>query len=84
MQALSRHYWKQNFKATETARKICKVESEGTVSIRAVEKWFVMGDFEATDGRCRHATSFNFATTSLDLGGTDEVEDAKQPTITKP
>lgn len=38
--ALLLHYWKQNFKATDAAQKICEVEGEGSISIRAAQKWF--------------------------------------------
>lgn len=34
------HYWRQGFKATDAVRKICEVEGEGIVEIRAAQKWF--------------------------------------------
>ena len=37
---LLRHYWKQQFKAAEAAKKICKVEGEDVLSIRTAQKWF--------------------------------------------
>ena len=38
--AILRHYWKRCSKAAEAARKICEVEGEGTVEIRAPQVWF--------------------------------------------
>ena len=35
-----RHYWKQNFKASEATRKICDVEGEDVVSTRVAQRWF--------------------------------------------
>ena len=35
-----RHYYKQEFKVTDAAKKICQVEGKGTVSVRTVQYWF--------------------------------------------
>jgi histone-lysine N-methyltransferase SETMAR len=40
IRVLLRHYWKQKFKATEAARKICQVEGEQAVSINVAQYWF--------------------------------------------
>lgn len=40
IRVILRHYWKQGYKATEAARKICDVEGDGTVEIRAAQIWF--------------------------------------------
>lgn len=37
---LLKHYWKQNFRAIDAAKKICEVEGDNSVSIRTVQKWF--------------------------------------------
>lgn len=37
---LLRHYWKQNFKATDAVKRICEVEGDGIVQIRVAQKWF--------------------------------------------
>jgi transposase len=37
---LLHHYWKQNLKATETAKKICEVEGNGVISNRTAQNWF--------------------------------------------
>lgn len=34
------HYWEQEFRATEVARKIYKVEGSDVVSILTAQKWF--------------------------------------------
>ena len=34
------HYWKQEFKATDAAKKICQVEGKGTVAVRTAQYWF--------------------------------------------
>ena len=39
IRAVLRHYWKQKFKATEAAKKICEVEGEGTVEIKTAQFW---------------------------------------------
>jgi hypothetical protein len=44
IRAILRHYWKQGYKAAKAARKICEVECEGTVEIRAAQIWFQKGD----------------------------------------
>ena len=48
IRAILRIYWKQGYKAAEATCKICKVEGEGTVVIRAAQIWFQKfnkGDF---------------------------------------
>ena len=40
IRVLLRHYWKQNFKANETAQKLCEVEGEETITIEETEDWF--------------------------------------------
>ena len=40
IRVLLRHYWKQEFKATEAAKKICEVEGEEVVAVRTAQKWF--------------------------------------------
>jgi len=38
---LLRHYWNQEFKATEAAKKICEVEEKDVVSVCTSQKWFI-------------------------------------------
>jgi transposase len=40
IRALLRHYWKQNSKATEAAKKICEMEGEGVISNCTAQNWF--------------------------------------------
>jgi hypothetical protein len=40
VQLLLRHYWKQNYKATEAVKKKCDVEGEGAVNECTVQRWF--------------------------------------------
>jgi hypothetical protein len=40
VRVLLRHYWKQNYKATAVAKKICDVEDEGVVNERMARWWF--------------------------------------------
>ena len=52
IRTLLRHYWKQQFKASEAARKICEVEGENVVSLRIAQKWFKKfneGDYDLYD-----------------------------------
>ena len=37
---LLRHCWKQDYKATAAARRICEVVGEGVVSESMVQRWF--------------------------------------------
>ena len=37
---LLKHYWKQDYKATAAARRICEVEGEGIVSEHVTQRWF--------------------------------------------
>ncbi len=39
IRAILRHYWKQGYKATEAARKICDVEGDGTVEQTDSTNW---------------------------------------------
>ncbi len=63
IRAILRHYWKQGYKATEAARKICDVEGDGTVEIRAAQIWFKKfknGDTSLEDKRrCGHSFLIN-------------------------
>ena len=40
LRVILRHYWKQGFKATDAAKKICQVEGEGIVEVRTAQIWF--------------------------------------------
>jgi hypothetical protein len=40
VRVLLRHYWKQNYKATVAAKKVCDVEDEGAVNVRTAQRWF--------------------------------------------
>ena len=40
IRVLQKHYWKQDYKATAAARRICEVEGEGVVSERVAQRWF--------------------------------------------
>ena len=40
IRVLLRHYWKQGYKATAAAKKICEVEGDGVVSTRTARNWF--------------------------------------------
>lgn len=40
IRVILRHYWKQDWKAIDAAKKICEVEGEGSVSIRSAQEWF--------------------------------------------
>ena len=40
IRVLIKHYWKQNHKAVEVARRICEVEGEGVVSEHVAQGWF--------------------------------------------
>ncbi len=40
IRAILRHYLKQGYKAAEASRKMCEVEGEGTVKIRAAQILF--------------------------------------------
>ncbi|KAI4477349.1 hypothetical protein M0804_012735 [Polistes exclamans] len=40
IRVLLRHYWKQQFKATEVVKKICEVEGKDVVSVRTAQKLF--------------------------------------------
>jgi hypothetical protein len=39
VRVLLRHYWKQNYKATAAAKRICDVEGEGAVNERMAQQW---------------------------------------------
>jgi hypothetical protein len=52
VRVLLRHYWKQNYKATAAAKKICDVEGESAVNERTAQrwfKWFVSGNLSLED-----------------------------------
>lgn len=40
IRTLLRHYWKQAFRASAAAKKICQVEGEDVVSTRVAQMWF--------------------------------------------
>lgn len=37
---LLRHYWKQDFKATDAVKRICEIEGDDIVKVRMAQKWF--------------------------------------------
>jgi hypothetical protein len=37
---LLRHFWKENYKATAAAKKICDIEGEGAVNEHMAQQWF--------------------------------------------
>jgi transposase len=46
------HYWKQNLKTTEAAKKICEVEGEDVISNHTAQNWlktFIDGDTSLED-----------------------------------
>lgn len=40
IRAILRHYWKQGFKASKAAKKICEIEGKDTISIRTAQVWY--------------------------------------------
>jgi phosphoribosylaminoimidazole-succinocarboxamide synthase len=40
VRVLLRHYWKQNYKATAAAKKICDVEGKGAANECTAQRWF--------------------------------------------
>ena len=40
IRVLLKRYWKQDYKATAAARRICEVEGEGVVTELVAQRWF--------------------------------------------